>query len=414
MNRTEVLELRRNRAALVEQARTILNAATVASRSLTTEEQVKWDAIHADADALKTRIDREERQASLEAELTESTRETPRSTEQRVISPVTQTRAERLASSEYDQAFRAMLIGSQTPEQRQLVSEFRTAQGVGSGGIGGYVVPQGFRATLIEAMKAFGGMRSARSTQITTDSGNDLPIPTLNDTSNTGELIAENTAVTEQGVTFSNKTLNAYKFSSKSVLVSFELLQDSAIDVNGLLAKTLGTRLGRIQNTYFTTGTGTSQPQGAVAGATLGKTAASATALTYLELIDLIHSVDMDHRKTAQFMFNDGVLKAVKQLVDSQGRPLWLPSVAVGEPDSIVGYPYVINQDMQATLATGTKTVLFGDFSYYYIRDVMDVQLFKITDKYVEQGSVGFLAYLRSDGKYVNPGSNPIKYLIQA
>lgn len=417
MNRIEINTLRQQRAALAQQARTILDEA--GSNPLSSEQREKWDKVMADVDGMKVRIDAEERQLSLDSSLEGSIRE-PNKPEVRNEPQVAETRDARLANEEYKAAFREYLAGGfegLAPEQRRLIADLRNpelrAQGVASAGIGGATVPTGFRNQLMEAMKAFGGVRTAGATVLSTDAGNTLPIPTVNETAQTGELVAENTAVTAQDATFSSVSLLAYKYSSKTILVSFELLQDSAIDITGYIAEALGTRLGRIQNTHFTTGTGSSQPQGVVTGSTSGKTAASATAITYLELIDLMHSVDPAHRGNAKFMMNDLTLAAIKKLQDTTGRPLWLPGVAVGEPDTLLGKPYVINQDM-ATIATAAKTVLFGDFKYYHVRDVMDVQLFRITDKYIEQGSVGFLAYLRSDGKMVNPGSNPIKYLVQA
>jgi HK97 family phage major capsid protein len=416
MNRIEINELRQNRAAIFNQATSILDAA--GNNPLNAEQREKWEKHMADIDAMGERVKAEERRLQLEAELTDTVREPQRPEVRTEAKPAYETRAARMAAPEYREAFNAWLrspegVAGISPEHRSMLNEYR-AQSIATNSAGGFLVPTGFRANLVEALKAFGGVRGeSGATVLTTDSGNALPIPTANDTTQTGELVAENTAVTPQDIAFNNVTLNAYKYSSKSVLISFELLQDSAINLESYVNGALATRLARIHNTHFTTGTGSSQPQGVVTAASAGKTAASATAITYSEVLDLIHSVDRAHRKGGKFMFNDAVLKAIKQLADSQGRPLWMPSVREGDQDMFLGYPYVINQDM-ATIATGNKTMLFGDFQYYTIRDVMDVTLYRIVDKYIEQGSVGFLAYMRSDAKLVNPGSNPIKYLVQA
>lgn len=423
MNRLEINALRTKRAAAFDQAKAILAAA--GDNKLTSEQREAYEKIEKDIDDWKVTIDIHERALARDAEMAQSVSEPVRA-EVRApeAKPAYQSRSQRIASDEYRSAFGSYLrlgMADMSDEQRSLIranfvreENEERAQSVGTTSAGGYLVPTGFRADLMEALKAFGGVRGeSGATVLTTDSGNALPIPTVNETSIVGELVAENTAVSAQDITFSNVTLNAYKYSSKSVLVSFELLNDSAIPLESYINGALATRLARIQNTHFTTGTGSGQPQGVVTAASAGKTAASATAVTYLEILDLIHSVDRAHRTKGKFMFNDAVLKALKQLQDSQGRPLWLPGVAAGEQDMFLGFPYVINQDM-ATISTGAKTMLFGDFSYYTIRDVMDVTLYRIVDKYIEQGSVGFLAYMRSDAKLVNPGSNPIKYLVQA
>ena len=165
-----------------------------------------------------------------------------------------------------------------------------------TGASGGYTVPQGFYYTLTEALKWYGGIKASRATILRTATGNDLPMPTENDTSNVGELLAESAAAGTADPTFGQVVMKAYKFSSKVVKVPIELIQDSAFDISSYVARKLGIRIGRITNTYMTTGTGSSQPQGIVNGSTLSKTTASATAITYAELKDLEHSVDPAYR----------------------------------------------------------------------------------------------------------------------
>jgi len=406
------LELRRRRAALVEQARELLTVAGNEKRDLNSEENTKYDKIMSDVDSLKVQIDREERQSSLESELRESVREPnrPAVNENRKSGNVAD-------SEEYRDAFVSYLrfgLSDLTSEQRSVLGEGfqRSAQSVGTGAAGGYTIPQGFNNALEVAMKAYSSVESVAAGMDTT-SGNDIPWPTINDTTNTGRLITESTAATNTEVTFGSVTMKAFYFSSDSILVPFELLQDNDVNLESVLGELLGERLGRVKNTYFTTGTGTSQPKGVVAESTLGVTAASATAITYNELLDLQHSVDPAYRANARYMFADSTLKAIKKLADSQGRPLWLAGTAVKEPDTINGYAYTINQDMSA-IATGVKSVLFGDFKKYKVRRVKGTQLFRISEKYVENRQVAFVAYVRADGRAVNAGTNPIKHLIQA
>jgi HK97 family phage major capsid protein len=152
-----------------------------------------------------------------------------------------------------------------------------------------------------------------------------------------------------------------------------------------------------------------------VTAATVGPTGAAAAKIAYDELIDLEHSVDPAYREAGacRFMFHDSTLKELKKLKDDQKRPLWLPGLAVREPDTILGYAYTVNQHMPV-LAANAKAVLFGDFSKYIIRDVMAVSLFRMTDsKYTEKGQVGFLAFSRHDGNLADVGG-AIKALKQA
>jgi HK97 family phage major capsid protein len=167
-------------------------------------------------------------------------------------------------------------------------------------------------------------------------------------------------------------------------------------------------RLGRAINAHFTTGTGGgTQPEGVVTGAqSYGTTATGAgnvIGITYDNLVNLKDAVDPAYRDNAEWMFNDATLKIVKQIKDSQNRPLWQQDMALGERPTILGYPYVVNQDM-AVMAASAKSVLFGDFSYYLIRDVQDVRLLRLDERYADYLQSGFLAFLRTDGLLANAG----------
>jgi HK97 family phage major capsid protein len=191
-------------------------------------------------------------------------------------------------------------------------------------------------------------------------------------------------------------------YTSKLVRVSLQLLNDNAFDLESWLAGVLGRRIGRAQNQHFTTGTGTAQPEGVQTNAVIGKTGATGqtTSVTYDDLIDLIHSVDPAYRNSgrAQFMLNDASLSAARKLKDGQNRPLWEPSIQVGTPDGLLGYGYTINQDMPV-MAANAKSIMFGDFyAGYLIRDVQDVQLLRLAERYADYLQVGFLAFARTDG----------------
>jgi hypothetical protein len=155
-----------------------------------------------------------------------------------------------------------------------------------------------------------------------------------------------------------------------------------AFDLDGWLATKLGTRIARITNTHFTTGDGASKPGGVVTGATLGYTAGNSTSsgetasITYDDLIELEHSVDPAYRKKARYMMSDAALKVIKKVKDGIGRPLWVAGLDVGAPDTINAFPYTINQDMAAPAASA-KSVLFGDFSNYFIRRVAGIQVLR-------------------------------------
>lgn len=401
----DIKALREQRVKLVADARALGDIVGDA------EKTAKFNEMMDAADALAAKIANEERLYDAERSL-EDVRE------RRAGREDTRAEAETRSDVTYDTAFRSYVIGGREAlsgeELRALGRGFQAnetrAQSVGTTTAGGYLVPQGFQAELEKTMKAYGGVESVARV-VTTSTGADIPWPTMNDTGNVGALLSENTQVSAGDLTFGSVTLKCYTYSSNLVLVSLQLLQDDAIGIEGVIGSALGERLGRIANTHFTTGTGSSQPQGVVTGASTGVTAAGATAIAYDDFVNLYHSLDPAYRANAHYMFNDSTLAAAKKLKDSQGRPLWVPGLAVREPDTILDAPYTINQDM-ASIATGNVTALFGDFSKYIIRRAKDVTMIRMNERYADYLQVGFVAFNRQSGHVIN--SAAIKKLTQA
>jgi HK97 family phage major capsid protein len=287
---------------------------------------------------------------------------------------------------------------------------------------GGYTVATEVASSVLDALKAYGGMRSV-ATVIQTSQGNPLSYPTSDGTTEVGEIIAENETASDADVSFGTKSLGVFKYSSKVVTVPFELLQDSTVDVEAFVRARLVTRLGRITNTHFTTGTGSGQPNGVITAASTGVTAANSTsqvtAVTYASLVDLIHSVDPAYRAlgNCKFMMNDASVKVIRKIVDGSSRPIFVPGyeqgIPGGAPDSLLGHPIVINQGV-ASMAAGAKSIAFGDFSFYTIRDVMAVEMFRFTDSaFTKKGQVGFLAWMRSGGNLIDVGG-AVKLFVNA
>lgn len=296
--------------------------------------------------------------------------------------------------------------------------EKRAAMGVASGSIGLYTAPDSPMGALERALLAFGGMRQV-STVFRTASGTDMPFPTNNDTSNKGAILAENTQVSEVDPTFGQLVLNSFKYSSKLVLIARELLQDSAVNIPELIGQILGERIGRIQNDHFTTGDASSKPNGVVTAATSSSiTTAAAATISYDNIVDLVHKLDPAYRPGARFMLHDGALKVIKKLKvlqysgDTTGAPLWIPGLGGTVGDTILNYPYTVNQSLD-TPAAGTKSVLFGDFSKYLIRDVADIRLVRMDERYADYDQVGFTAFMRSDGDLLDAGTHPVYYMTQ-
>ncbi len=279
---------------------------------------------------------------------------------------------------------------------------------------GGFTVATEVASSVIDALKAYGGMRRVADV-FSTEQGNPMSYPTSDGTAEEGELVVENATATDADIVFGTVALPVYKFSSKVVTVPIELLQDSSVDIEAFVRQRLVTRLGRITNRLFTTGTGTGQPNGVATAATVGVTAANATsqvtAVIYDSLVNLQHSVDPSYREggLCSWMFNDTTLREIRKMKDSQNRPIFVPGYEVGnpggDPDRLLGSPIVINQSV-ASMAASARSILFGDFKGYKIRDAMQLEMFRFTDSaFMKKGQVGFLAWLRSGGNLADVGA---------
>lgn len=269
---------------------------------------------------------------------------------------------------------------------------------------GGYTVPSEIAAMVIEKLKAYGGMREVAEI-LSTASGNALNFPTSDGTGEEGEIVGENAAAGGGDVTFGTVNLNPFKYSSKKIALPVELIQDSAIDVIAFVVNRLAERIARIQNKHFTIGTGTTQPDGVIPRASVGKTGTTGQTLTviYDDLVDLKHSVNRAYRSGARFMLNDLSVAIVSKVKDTTGRPIWMPSVDMDAPDSLLGYPVAINDDV-AVMAANAKSIAFGDFSKYIIRDVAGSTVLRRFDDsaFALNGQVGFCGWQRSAGNLVD------------
>jgi HK97 family phage major capsid protein len=387
--------LQEQRGEALAEIQRLRDVITTEDRDFSTDERTAWEASNSHYDQISDRIAIIERTRTLEAD-----------------KPVIDVPAKADAPD-----YRSMLMSSREidiPLQRsapRTVAEAR-AMSTTTDSEGGYLVPTDLGAAVEVALLEFGGVREV-ATVIRTETGAQIDLPTVDDSGNTGSIEGENDGLATTDVTFGVKSLNAYKVSSDLVKIPFELLQDSAFDLASLLGRLLGERIARNSSALYTTGTGSSQPKGVVTASAAGVTAAGVAAITSDELIDLYHSVGRAYRRSGTWMMADSTAKYVRKLKDGDNQYLWQPGLSMGLPDTLFGAPVITNDDM-AALATGNKTVLFGDFSRYYIRDVGAVRLIRLNERFADNDQIAWVAILRTDGELADAGTNPIKHLVQA
>jgi HK97 family phage major capsid protein len=407
------------RGELVAEARSILDGIeNETDTTRITEAEQRHDAVMEKLKQLDTKIQREERQLAAEKAEEERRRlnrpngrdgsasgvDTPGEGEQR---------SDEELQAEYRAAFLSMIQHGEsrlTPEQRSLLNAgYRAEERIQLGGTnaaGGFTVPRELQNEIIKRLLDWGPMYDPTVTrEIVTSGGNPLDYVTNDDTAQSGAALAEGADPLNDNsgdVVFGQRTLGAFTYATPWVQLSLELIQDSAFNMEAELSDLLGVRLGRLGNRFLTIGTGTGQPQGVVTGSTQGLIAASATAIAADELIQLQHSVNAAYRRSpfCRWMFADTTMSVIRRLKDGQGNYLWqMGDVRVGQPDQILGKPYSINDDVPA-IATGNRTVLFGDFSRYVVRKVGGPLVLTARERFLPK--LGIMGLMRFDGRLLD------------
>jgi HK97 family phage major capsid protein len=389
----KILELKQKRAALVKQMRELIDLAEKENRSLDEEQ---YNRIEKEVDELGKAIDREERMAKLEQELykVDEVRTKP-NPEKRDFKNLRET-------EEYRNAFwKALKEGRNalsSQEYNTLMNPEVRSLAVGTDAAGGYLVPDEFERQLIQIIESQNVMRGL-ATVITTSSGT-REIPVESDYG-TATWLGENAAYTESDAQFSQKTLSAYKLGTL-IKVSEELLQDSFFDISNYIANAFARRFAKAEEAAFVNGDGTGKPTGVIADATEGKVGQTGqtTSVTADDLIDLYHALKRPYRMNAAFLMNDSTAKVIRKLKDNDGQYLWQPGLQLGQPDRLLGRPVYISDDVPV-MAANAKSILFGDFSHYWIADRKGATMQRLDELYAANGQVGFRMYKRVDGKLI-------------
>ncbi len=390
----QILELREKRAKAWDAAKQFLEAKRGADGMLSAEDTATYDKMEQDVMNLGKEIDRLERQAVIDAEFSKAT-STPLTGKPGAKMGNNEMEKTGRASDEYKGSFwNAMRVKAPMPSVLNALQE-------GTDSEGGYLVPDEFERTLVEALEEENVFRSLANV-IKTSSG-DRKIPVVA-SKGTASWVDEEGAYQESDDEFNQISIGAYKLGTM-IKVSEELLADSVFDLEAYISKEFARRIGAREEESFFTGDGAGKPLGILAkngGAEVGVTASSATAITADEVIDLFYSLKTPYRKNAVWVLNDATIKQIRKLKDANGQYLWQPSLVAGTPDTILGRPVKTSAYMPVA-AAGAKTIAFGDFKYYWIADRQGRTFKKLSEIYAANGQIGFLGTQRVDGKLILP-----------
>lgn len=326
--------------------------------------------------------------------------------------------AKRLGTDIYQDEYSLKLANNREFRELRRRWERRDLSIVGDSNNETDIIRTDFLAQLEREMLAFGDVLQV-STQFRTDGGNPITIPTVTDVDNLAGDTAEGSSgddVTDfnDDPTFGKVTFSAFK-ASTMVKYTTELEQDAGFDLTSELASLLGERIGRKLNHACTVGGGTGAAQGVVTGSSLGHTAAVDDEIEADDILELIHSLDPAYRNTpgVGFMMHDKILLEVRKLKEEDsGRYLWQPSLQLGVPSTLLGYPIYNNQSMTDAMEAGEKILLFGDYRKFRVRLVRGVRLTVARELYAETDEVGMIAHIRYDSRVLQPKA--IRHLVMA
>ena len=384
-------ELREKRAKAWEAAKAFLDAHRPDNGILSAEDDTVYSRMEQEITDLGKEIARLERQEALDAELNKPVNKPITGQPMTNKSEVKTGRA----TDEYKSNF-WNVMRTKVP-QPHIVNALET----GKDSEGGYLVPDEYERTLVEALEEENIFRSMAKI-INTASG-DRKIPMVA-TKGTASWIDEEGAYLESDDSFGMISIGAYKLGTM-IKVSEELLNDSVFKLEDYIAKEFARRIGNKEEEAFFTGDGAGKPIGVLAdngGAQIGVTAASASAVTADELMDLFYSLNAPYRRSAVWTMNDATIKGIRKLKDNSGQYLWQPSLVANTPDTLLGRPIKTSAYMP-TMATAAKAIAFGDFKYYWIADRQGRSFKRLNELYAANGQVGFLGTQRVDGKLILP-----------
>ena len=385
-----IQELREKRARLWEETKVFLDSHRGEDGLLSAEDDAVYGKMEADITALGKEVARLERQEALDKELSKAVSEPLTEKPMTAKSKKTGT-----ASDEYRTSFWARMR-SKSPLPGVL-----NALQIGDDSEGGYLVPDEYERTLVDALYE-GNMFRQLANIIRSDSG-DRKIPVVA-SHGSASWIDEEGVYPESDDSFTQLTLGAHKLGTM-IKVSEELLNDSVFDLESYMTREFARRIGDKEEEAFFTGNGVSKPLGILAdagGAQVATTAASATGVTGDELIDVYYALKTPYRKNAIWIMNDATVKAVRKLKDSTGQYLWQVGLRAGDPDLLLGKP-IRTSAFMPTPTAGAKTIAFGDYAHYWIADRQGRSFKRLNELFAATGQVGFLATQRVDGKLILP-----------
>ena len=268
---------------------------------------------------------------------------------------------------------------------------------IGGGTATSVVTPPALSTTILEKVAEQSPVRTL--VQSISVGGPLLQLPRLASEVQPG-MVTETGARPESQPSFEQIDIKNFEMAV-TVPVSRILLEDANVDLNSYIAAHIGRRFGQKEARQFVVGNGVTEAEGILTSDEIGIFEAAGATLAADELIDLFYSVNSAYAARGSWLMARGTMATVRKMKDTDGSYLWQPSIAAGQPATLMGRPVYEAVDMPAIAAEATP-IVFGDLSTGYL--ITDRVGFEITrDDYTgaDDGIVKIRARRRVGGKVV-------------
>lgn len=389
----DILEMREKRAGLWDAAKKYRDSHIAEDGTMNAEDAAVYDRMVDDVDRMKREIDRLEKQQAIDNEMNQPVSSLLVGRPQHEVDELKPRKGTK--DAEYSTAFWNVL------RQKNVSHDVMAALQVGTDSEGGYTVPDEFEHQLIDGLQEENIMRGLVHVISTGSGQHKIPIVASHAS---GSWVEEEGQIPESDDSFDQISLSAYKFATM-IRVSRELLNDSAFDLPSYIAHEFVRRAGAAEEEAILVGNGLHKPTGLLhdtLGAQTGVTAASASAITAEELIDLQHSLKSSYRRNACFIMNDATIQAIRKLKDGMGQYIWQPGLKEGAPDMLFNQR-VLTSNYMPLIGAGEKTILYGDYSYYWLAEREGRSMERLNELYAVTDQVGFKMTERLDGRLILP-----------
>jgi len=275
-------------------------------------------------------------------------------------------------------------------------NEGKAAWNVNDGATGGFLVPDPLYNQIIEKRNIASWVRQVPAQYFTTPADHIL-VPRENTSMTDFVLTAEAGTYDENEGTVSQKDIILYKYT-KLTKVSEEFLMYNGTNWESWFANALGRAVAGTENTIFTTGTGTSQPEGIVTGATVANTTATTDIILPSELSALIGFLGGGYNvpsESAMLMANK-----TKWYLKGSGGTSAVPFAYVQTPQDgdFFGYKAVVNDDLDPYTTASAKCVIFGNMTYYAVAEKPGMVVQRNPYLYQATGQIGIFASIFRGG----------------